>query len=267
MSRVIILGSTGMLGSAVVAEAVREGLDIIAPSSKECNLYYSESVFEYLKAQQDVSYLINCVGLVPHRNPTTVESIKVNAQAPYAIAQWAEHTGVKVIHVSTDCVFSGKRRFNSLNSVPDPVDIYGRTKCLGEVKSDSVANIRTSFIGLGEYGFVNWLISSKAIKRVRGWDGAMWTGSTTYEIARFLIQFIKNNIPLGNIEHLATEHPITKFQLAMLVNAYLNLGLEIIPVEEPCINRALVPTIAITPIGLLMDELAREYNRNYTCRS
>lgn len=257
--RLIVLGGTGMLGNKVVAEVVRRGYTVVAPKRSELDLAKHFQLEAFLHANTSAVALINCAGIIKARNKSAQEMTLVNSIAPFYIAQWADRHKIKVINISTDCVFSGKSGFNSVDSSPDPVDIYGRTKLLGEVACNCyVTNIRTSFIGL-EDGLLAWLIANKG-KQIYGWSEAYWSGASNTLLAEAILDTLDGSFrPLANIEHFSANQEISKFDLLTALNAVLKLGCEIIPIEEPRIYRTLHPTVVLPSIGQTIESIAKEY--------
>ena len=257
MSNIIILGGSGMLGRAVVAEATKRGISFVAPDRLKCNLSVESSYLTFLDNQEDIQYIINCAGLVPERKARPENIIRVNSIAPYQVACWALERGVRVFHISTDCVFSDRNLARNIHSIPDPIDLYGKSKSLGEVNLPTVTNIRTSFIGLGKYGLLNWLISN-AGHDVPGYTSMYWSGTTTYELANALFNYIENGI-FHPIEHFTTELSVTKDSLLRMLNSKLDLRCHIVAQNFPLGHRTLFPTVIMPPVEDLLDELADAY--------
>lgn len=253
----LVLGGSGLLGSKVVAEAVSRGYSVNAPRRLECDLIDERLLANLIyEANKSCRAIINCAGAIPQNCRSTNTMIKLNALVPQNIARSAR---IPVIHISTDCVFSGKHGFNSVDRFPDPVDVYGRSKLLGEVKGPLITNIRTSFIGLNPFngaGLLQWLIANKG-KEINGWSGAYWSGTSVSILAKFILDALdtENN----NVEHFATKIGVSKYVLLRLLNEALKLGCEITPVENPCIYRILPPTVILPPIEQAIEELANEY--------
>jgi dTDP-4-dehydrorhamnose reductase len=137
---------------------------------------------------------------------------------------------VRLIHLSTDCVFSGKRGHYVEDDIPDPLDLYGRSKLLGEVGSGNALTIRTSMIGseLGaKYGLLEWFLSQRG-KSIKGYTDAIFSGFTTIELCRTLKDIIVNYADARGLYHLSSE-PISKFDLLMLIKDKMRLNVDIVP--------------------------------------
>jgi dTDP-4-dehydrorhamnose reductase len=144
----------------------------------------------------------------------------------------------RLIHISTDCVFSGNRGNYGEADSPDPVDLYGRTKLLGEVTGEGCLTIRTSIIGLELAhfsGLIEWFLRQSA--NVHGYRRALWNGVTTLELARVINTLIKRPT-LDGLWHVSAE-PISKYQLLTDLAALLNRRIAVVPDDTVVIDRSL----------------------------
>ena len=222
MKKVIILGSTGMLGHLVY-----HFLD----STNKYDLYNlsfrnklnSKTIIVDISDQQKLSILINdispyliinCVGvLIKGSKENLKNAIYINAYFPHWLKDVCEEIDCRLIHVSTDCVFSGKNGGNDENSIKDATDDYGKTKSLGEFDSINHLCIRTSIIGPelkqnGE-GLLHWLFNQQGT--IYGFKNVYWSGVTTLELAKVIHFSIENNI-LG-LWNVTNGEPISKYDL------------------------------------------------------
>jgi dTDP-4-dehydrorhamnose reductase len=172
-----------------------------------------------------------------------IPSIEVNSLLPHRLAEACGRRDIRLIHVSTDCVFSGRLpwpgRYTELD-IPDPVDLYGRSKLLGEVTGGDTLTLRTSIIGWElqrASGLLEWLVSRKG-QPVRGFANAWFSGFTTRALSEILVEIVGERSDLAGLYHVSAE-PISKLQLVTLLNDALELDCRIEPVEEPRINRVL----------------------------
>jgi dTDP-4-dehydrorhamnose reductase len=186
--------------------------------------------------------VVNCIGIVKQdaaaKDP--IASISVNALFPHELSQCCRRQNARLIHLSTDCVFSGDRGHYPESELPDPVDLYGRTKLLGEVTSDNSLTIRTSMIGRelrGAHGLVEWFLSQQA-GRVRGFQQAIFSGLTTNTLAKTIAELLENHQALHGMWHVASE-PISKFDLLTLIKQTYGLDIEIEPDDSFRCNRSL----------------------------
>ena len=146
----------------------------------------------------------------------------------------------RLIHISTDCVFSGRKGNYSEDDLPDPPDLYGRSKLLGEVEGKNCLTIRTSMIGRelkGTHGLLEWLLSQRDAQ-VRGFKRAIFSGFTTQALADTIEEIVSEHRGLNGVWHVAAE-PITKFDLLTLVKQTYGLAVEIEPDEAFVCDRSL----------------------------
>jgi dTDP-4-dehydrorhamnose reductase len=190
--------------------------------------------------QPDV--VVNCIGIVKQdaaaQDP--VASITVNALFPHRLARACGDSGARLIHLSTDCVFSGRKGNYQEVDPPDAQDLYGRTKLLGEVTSSNCLTIRTSMIGRelsGSQGLLEWFLSH-AGHTVRGYQRAIFSGFTTGALAEVIAELIIQYPDLSGMRHVAAE-PINKFDLLSLIKRTYQLDIEIEPDDVFCCDRSL----------------------------
>lgn len=186
--------------------------------------------------------VVNCIGIVKQdaaaKDP--LASISINALFPHRLAHLCRAANARLVHLSTDCVFSGRKGDYAEADAADAEDLYGRTKLLGEVDYENCLTIRTSMIGrelAGAHGLVEWFLSQKG-KRVRGFKRAIFSGFTTNELARIIGDALVNHSSLRGVWHVAAE-PINKFDLLTLVRDAYKLDIEIEPDETFACDRSL----------------------------
>ena len=185
---------------------------------------------------------VNCIGIVKQdvSAKDSVASITVNALFPHRLARLCAESGTRLIHISTDCVFSGRKGNYGEDDTPDAEDLYGRTKLLGEVTGANCLTIRTSMIGrelAGAQGLVEWFLS-QAGSRVRGFRRAVFSGFTTAALAALIADIIAEHRDIEGLYHVAAE-PITKFDLLSLIKEVYGLQIEIDPDETFACDRSL----------------------------
>ena len=263
MSRVLILGGTGMLGHKVFqyargrfqetwctirgrrtgsvlervgltipADAVRENIDVM-------NWAAVSGVLHELRP--DV--VVNCVGIVKQREESkaAVPSIAINALLPHRLADALAGWNGRLLHISTDCVFSGRRGHYTEDDVPDARDLYGRSKLLGEVVEGNAITLRTSMIGreLREHrSLLDWLLQQKG-RTIRGYRRAFYSGLTTNELARVICRVIKEHPGLSGL-YQVTSDTITKYDLLQLIVDRFGLDIRIEPDDDFFCDRSLV---------------------------
>ena len=186
--------------------------------------------------------LINCIGIIKQlpsaKDP--IPSITINALFPHQLAQLCQKDQTKLIHISTDCVFSGLKGNYTEQDNPDPVDLYGRTKLLGEVTYNNCLTLRTSIIGRelnSQNSLLEWFLSQQG-KTVKGYDRAIYTGLTTPVLAQIIEKIILEHPTLTGLWHVSSN-PITKYQLLNIINQTFNLGITIEKDETFICDRSL----------------------------
>jgi dTDP-4-dehydrorhamnose reductase len=148
----------------------------------------------------------------------------------------------RMIHLSTDCVFSGKKGQYVEEDNSDAEDLYGRTKFLGEVASPHAITVRTSMIGRElrtKYGLVEWFLAQKGA--IKGYRKSIFSGFTTDELSHILLHYVLPRPELSGIYHVSSE-PISKYDLLMLVKESFGLPIDISPEEKPIVDRSLDST-------------------------
>lgn len=256
--KVLILGGAGMLGHKLwqrftprfdtqvtfrKSPAAYAGLGIYDASRALGGVTAEDS--EGIKRALDLVHpdvVVNCIGIVKQdaKALDPIASITVNALFPHRLAQTCRDAGARLIHLSTDCVFSGRTGNYSEDATPDADDLYGRTKLLGEVGGEGCLTIRTSMIGReleGSHGLVEWFLAQEG-KRVRGFKRAVFTGFTTGALAEVLAEVISQHPDLSGVWHIASE-AINKFDLLSLIKETYKLNVEIEPDETFLCNRSL----------------------------
>jgi dTDP-4-dehydrorhamnose reductase len=256
--KMLILGGSGMLGHKLWQTASRR-LETHVTFHGQAETFAHSGLFDIDRSVSNVSaedfptvqrafdvaqpdVAVNCIGVVKQvlssKDPIT--SITINALFPHRLASLCRERGVRLIHLSTDCVFSGQLANYEENDLPDPPDLYGRSKLLGEVSGENCLTIRTSMIGRelqGSHGLLEWFLAQNG-GRVRGFKRAIFSGFTTAALAEVIMQVIVDHPGLTGIWHLASE-PISKFDLLTLVKQTYGLAVEIEPDESFICDRSL----------------------------
>jgi dTDP-4-dehydrorhamnose reductase len=159
--------------------------------------------------------IVNAVGVVKQRDEAKqiIPSLEINALFPHRLLEVCKAAGVRLMHVSTDCVFSGRKGNYTEKEIPDPVDLYGRTKLLGELDEAPGITLRTSIIGLElrhKTGLIEWYLARKGT--IPGFRRAIYSGFTTLEMARVIERILVRHSDLFGVWHVASA-PISKYAL------------------------------------------------------
>lgn len=255
--KVIVIGTTGMLGYSIFSNlselsnldvygTVRtvNGLDSFFPSTKNLILNVDVNKFETLesalmKVQPDV--VVNCIGLIKQHGVSKqhVEAIDINALLPHKIAQLCDAVGARLVHFSTDCVFDGKESNYVESDLPTATDLYGKSKCLGEVDYGKHVTLRTSIIGhelKSSVSLIDWFLSQEG--SVRGFSKAVFSGLPTAYVAKILEDYVLPNSSLSGLYHLSVD-PIDKHSLISKVADVYNKQIDIEKFDDFVIDRSL----------------------------
>jgi len=259
--KILILGGDGMLGHRLMKHFSSTGHEVRVTLKQGLSAYREFGLFraENAYAETDVrssdlvaevfaqwrpEAVVNAVGIVKQR-PTAKElipSIEINALFPHKLAELCKASGARMIHVSTDCVFSGRKGHYQEDDPSDAEDLYGKTKYLGEVHDSHCLTLRTSMIGRElsrKQGLLEWFLCQRG--SVQGFKNALFSGFTTLELSRIIDKILAEYPEKGGLYHVSSE-PISKFDLLTLIRRKMGLRVEIIPVEEPRLDRSLDST-------------------------
>lgn len=240
--KIFILGNTGMLGRYVYNYFKNNNYNVIPLNRKDIdvNQIYQESQLEIILKRFNLEsddIVINCIGMIKQRkNIDDINFIQVNSIFPRLLANVCEKNGAKMIHPSTDCVFSGSKGEYTENDSHDAEDVYGRSKSLGEPQNCCV--IRTSIIGL-EVGqgrsLISWVMSNKD-KTINGYTNHRWNGVTCLEFSKICEKIIINNYFWTGVRHICTDPYITKYDLVKLISDIfeLNISVNSMETEKNC---------------------------------
>ena len=195
------------------------------------------------KVKPDV--IINAIGIIKQLpdSKNTIEVLLINSIFPHQLAELAGENGARLINISTDCVFDGKKGFYNETDVPNAADLYGKSKNLGEVTEGNCLTIRTSIIGREletKHSLVEWFLQNED-KMVKGFVNAIYTGFPTIVLAEIIGDIIENHDDLSGLYHISSE-PINKFDLLNLIKDAFQIEKEIEPFQGFEIDRSLDST-------------------------
>lgn len=250
--KVLILGSSGMLGHIVYHYLDMKDYDVLGTSRtpiegiNSVNLDVVENIdklFELIQTDKP-EVIINCVGLLvkaSQDNPT--RAIFINSLFPRILVDWTKNTPIKIIHISTDCIFNGKEGpYNEYDQATES-NYYGRTKALGEINNNKDLTIRTSIIGpelkKDGTGLFNWVINQEGI--INGFTKVFWNGVTTLELAKQIEIILRKKYELNGIYHLVTPKEINKYNLLKTIQDVFDLDkIQINKCDSPKVNKVLI---------------------------
>ena len=248
--KILVLGASGMLGHVVYnLISTSKKYDVKGTKNSlsgfkqliDFNVRNLES-FDAIFLAYKPSVVINCIGvLINDANRNIENAVFVNSYFPHYVAKLSENYGAKLIHISTDCVFSGKSGKYSETDFSDAIDIYGRSKSLGEVNYGDHLTLRTSIIGpelknTGS-GLLNWFLNSD--NSINGYTDHLWGGVTTLQLAKVILQVLENDYT--GLVHVSNGHEISKYELLNIFKeVWCKENLTINPCEVGFNNKSLL---------------------------
>jgi len=250
MKRVLILGATGLIGHQVCWR-LKQHRDYHVFHMAKQRRFDDETILLDARDEQRLEkkiveiksdVIVNCMGiLIAEAKSNPEAAIFLNAYIPHRLKSIADQCGAKLIHISTDCVFSGKKGSYKEDDIRDADDIYGRAKALGEVVEAPHVTLRTSVVGPelkdGEELF-HWFMSQQG--NIDGYTESLWSGVTTLELAKAVEWAIEHNI--SGLYHVTNGKPINKYDLLMLFKKHTKKEIQINPVAGRVTDKTLLDT-------------------------
>ena len=254
MKRVLVLGGQGMLGHIVVKtlSGLKEiKVECSVKGDEDSPFYFNvengiDQLHKIIKFHGDFDYIINCIGIlsnnIDERNSDSVRTaILVNGMFPHDLKQLGSELGIRIIHISTDGVFSKSAGLCHEDSLQSCEDIYGKTKSIGEGYSPNLLNIRCSIFGPSPFkrsGIMEWFLKQPKGAEVNGYTDHVWNGATTLQLAKLCYAIIaKDNFNLirneAPVHHFCPNYPISKFDLLGLFKKQLRPDIKVNPVKSP----------------------------------
>ena len=255
--RILILGGNGMLGHQLLTK-LQTRHDVHVTLRQDFGEYASFNLFSKKNVYDSVDIrsgdrlievmadckpaaVINAIGIIKQRPDAkeSIPSLEINALLPHRLAILCKAIGARLIHMSTDCIFSGKKGNYLENDPSDAEDLYGKTKYLGEVHEANCITLRTSIIGreLSRHkSLLDWFLAQKGT--VKGFTNAIYTGFTTIEMSR-IIEKLLIDYPTASGVYQVSSDPISKYELILLIREKLGHNIEIIPDDGFYCDRSL----------------------------
>lgn len=255
--RILILGGNGMLGHQLfkhLAEdhEIKVTLRQDLSEYEKFNLFHPDNSFSGINvrsADQLIEVLgefqpqaiVNAVGIIKQRSSAreSIPSLELNSLFPHRLAILCKTINARMIHLSTDCVFSGKKGNYREDDPSDALDLYGKSKYLGEVNEQHCITLRTSMIGRElsrKKSLLEWFLAQKG--SIKGFKKAIFSGFTTQELSRIIEMILTQHPYASGIYHVSSD-PISKFDLLSLIKRGLNLPVKIIPDKSFVCDRSL----------------------------
>ena len=257
--KILILGGSGMLGHRLWIN-LREKHDVWVTIRGETSKISAVPEFprDHMRPNVDAlvfdqvtralasiqpDLVINCIGLIKqlgHVAQDPLYSISINALLPHRVSLICRAAGIRMIHISTDCVFSGREGSYTEESSSDAEDIYGRTKFLGEVHYPHCVTLRTSIIGQElstKMGLIEWFLAQKG--SISGYKNAIFSGFTTDELSRIILDYVIPNPGLSGLYHVSSD-AISKYDLLNIVKKAYKKDIAIEPYDDFYCDRSLL---------------------------
>ena len=243
----LVLGVGGMLGSTLYRALREHGLPVVGTVRNRATLgHFTPEERDTIRTEVDAAdesvlrtlgevrpaVVVNCIGIVKQLAAANdpLVAIPINALFPHRLAALCRLVGARLVHISTDCVFSGRQGSYTEDDTPDPIDLYGRSKLLGEIADRAdVLTLRTSIIGrelASANGLIDWFLAQEG--PVKGYERAVFSGLPTIELARVIIDQAIRNRSLSGLYHVSAS-PISKLDLLRVVAARYGKSIEIVP--------------------------------------
>jgi dTDP-4-dehydrorhamnose reductase len=286
MKKILVLGATGMAGHMIYyylqslnkyelftvcfRKKIAEGSIIL-------DVYNTDGIKSILQ-RINPDYVINCVGILINDSRKLPENaIYINAYFPHLLARLINESNLssRIIHISTDCVFSGAKGLYADEDIKDALDVYGMTKNLGEIIDNNNLTIRTSIIGPelkenGE-GLFHWVFSQRAKNKINGFEKSIWSGVTTLELAKAVDQCIDHSVT--GLYQLSNGRKISKYELTQLVVNQFNLNIYVHKVDGLVTDKSILPSVrdnfnfVVSSYNVMIEELYQymyKYKELYT---
>lgn len=285
--KIMVLGVTGMLGNAMYRVFAEHPAHDVYGTARSDNArsFFSEALGKQLVTGINVEHydslvrvfalvrpqvVVNCIGLVKQLADANdpLRALPINSLLPHRLAALCQATGARLIHVSTDCVFSGSKGGYRETDFPDARDLYGRSKLLGEVDYPHAVTLRTSIIGhelSGHRSLIGWFLKQRG--QVKGFRRAIFSGLPTVELSHVVCDVVLPNPELRGLYHVAAK-PINKYGLLRLVAEVYGKEIELAPDDQFVIDRSLnadrfrEATGYIAPSWPRLIKQMHEFNKN-----
>lgn len=274
--KTVIFGSNGMLGNYVKNYLLDNDINTLPLTRNEFDLTNTnvDNLDKFIKTlnlnPNDV--IINCSGIIPqssaYRNVNNREYYKINSIFPVILSSLCEKYKLKMIHITTDCVFSGKDGNYNENSIHDETNDYGVSKSLGELCKATI--IRTSIIGEEKYNkrsLLEWVKSNKN-KIINGYSNHYWNGVTCLELSKIILKIINENLYWIGVRHFYSPNKLSKYQLINIINDEYDLNITINESKTEIIDKSLcsiynLDEYKIPDLKIQINELNKYKIRNF----
>ena len=233
--KLVILGANGMMGSMLFYLAKKRNLSVEAISRSQFDVMKDNisKLDQLVHVTKEKVTIVNCIGCIPQKKYTPTEYKQINQEFPHSLSKYCQLKGYYFIHLSTNCVYSGKHGDVSETDIPDTDDIYGLTKHLGEPSYGVV--IRSSIIGPelnSSSGLFSWYIQNKQ-ERVNGFLHQYWNGLTTLELSYFIFEQLDTLSLVSRTVHVYSQVTVSKYELLCMIKEVFSTTVSIDSIDCP----------------------------------
>jgi dTDP-4-dehydrorhamnose reductase len=240
--KVLVLGGTGVIGNQIASSLIsnKVGVTILSRGIISNNQNIVGATFvkmdlvnasegQLISLLSEHEFVINAAGVIKQRISETnlntqLEAIQLNAVLPYKLASLTDRLPIKIINITTDCVFDGARGNYRESESHNALDIYGRSKSLGEVQADNVLNLRCSVIGpdTTSLSLAGWILKQSPNAKITGFMNHFWNGITTYSLSKIIVGIIQSGFWNSGTQHLIPSNSWTKYELVQELTEVCN---------------------------------------------
>ena len=255
MLKILVIGITGMLGNTLLRSLSKNKKFSVLGSSRRDKLkthqkvnyihlknlnVENEEFFKTVKAHQP-DVIINCIGVIKQLKHADepLKVLPINSIFPHKLHYFCNQEDIRLIHISTDCVFSGKKGNYLETEISDAQDLYGKSKYIGELHGKNSLTIRTSIIGHeidSKESLLEWFLSQE--DKIKGYTNAFFSGLTTLELSNVIENIILHHKDLSGLYHVSSK-PISKYDLLNLIKKVYQKKIKIVPSDQVKVNRSL----------------------------
>ncbi|MCU7570990.1 sugar nucleotide-binding protein [Riemerella anatipestifer] len=255
MKKVLVFGSMGMAGFVISKYLSDQGHEVLGFARRESphikyvvgDIFDQHLVKDLIESER-FDYIINCVGVLNNSaEADKMNAVYINSFFPHFISKLTQNIETRIIHMSTDCVFSGNRGEYKEDDFTDGPTFYDRSKALGELIDNKNITLRNSIVGPDinskGIGLLNWFMNLPSQTKIKGFTGAIWTGLTTLELSKIIDFILKSENHYFGLTNMVNNKTINKFELLTLFNSvFRENDIQIEPYGEYEVNKSLIRT-------------------------
>ena len=239
--KILIFGANGMIGSFLTFYLKEHEIIPVTRKEYDINNMTIDSLYDFILGKE-IDLIINCAGVVPSFKQRDLNSrlyFTVNSIFPIVLGTICKLYNIRMIHITTSHIFSGKRGNYTEKDIPDEIDDYGVSRSLGDLSNVTI--IRTSVIGEeinNKRCLLEWIISNKG-GEIDGYTNHFWNGITNLQLGKIIKQMIEENIFWRGVRHIFSPRKISKFELISLINNFYNLNINVKEKEGSMVDKTI----------------------------